>query len=255
MSRVWVGIKRAWKLICFAIGCIVLTVCIFMIWRVSSTGTPDSVAVLSVNESLSSLYEEKGEELYMFKQNQDIITRAEYNSGYFAIPEYVFIPGANQLQLVFRYNNSTLDSVAKDKGFAEPLDREGDHFEVSLVIYTDLTPENKNDNDYIDSENVKKVRCKGHVTQKDQTTLYNFYRYTFYFDESEEFIDVKNLLNSNLLIAIHAQIYYKGDLESSETPYEDRPYGALLLYDPSMNNIRVELTDDDIEALDASVGD
>lgn len=249
MSRVWVGIKRAWRLIWFALGCLVLTVCIFLIWRVSSTGTPDEIATLSSNERLSAVYEEKGEELYMFKQNQDIITRAEYNSGYFAIPEYVFIPDANQLQLVFRYNNSTLEAVAKDKKLDAELDRGKEHFDVSLVIYTDLTPENKDDNEYIDSENVKMLRCTGHLDKKDQTALYNFFRYTFYFDECEESIDLNELLKDETVIAVHAQFYYNGDLEASEVPYSTSPYGALLLYDPSASNLRVELTDDDIEAL------
>lgn len=251
MSRVWVGIKRAWKLIWFAIGCLVLTVCIFMIWRVSSTGTPDKLATLSRNDSLVSLYAKDGENMYMFKQAQDVITRAEYNSGYFSIPEYVFIPDANQLQLVFRYNNSTLEAVSKDKKLKETLSRDGDHFDVSLVFYMDLTPENLEDNEYIDSENVQKIRCKGHVTGKEQTTLYNFYRYTFFFEESEEPIDIKVLMESNNLIAIHAQFHYVGDMNNDGEEYPEKPYGALLLYDPSAENIRVELTSDDEDALKA----
>ena len=251
MSRAWVGIKRAWKLIWFAIGCLVLTVCIFMIWRVSSTGTPDELAVLSKNDSLVALYAKDGENMYMFNQAQDIITRADYNSGYFSIPEYVFIPGANQLQLVFRYNNSTLEEVSKDKGFEGPLSRGYDHFDVSLVIYKDLTPENLEDNKYVDSENVQKIRCKGHVTGKAQTTLYNFYRYTFFFEESEEPIDIKTLMEANDLIAVHAQFHYVGDMNKDGAEYPEKPYGALLLYDPSAENIRVELTSDDEDALKA----
>ena len=251
MSRVWVGIKRVWRLICFALGCVVLTVCIFLIWRVASTDTPDEIAVLSKNDSLSSVYEAKGEELYMFKQKQDIITRAEYNSGYFSIPEYVFIPDANQLQLVFRYNNSTLESVATDKELSEALDRNEDHFDVSLVFYMDLTPENLDDNEYIDSENVKMIRCKGHIENKAQTTLYNFYRYTFYFDESEEPIDINELMKNDSLIAVHAQFHYLGDMNIDGNEYPEKPYGALLLYNPDMKNLRVELTDDDMEALEA----
>ena len=251
MSRVWVGIKRAWKIIWFALGCIVLTVCIFLIWRVSSTGTPDELMVLSKNDDLVKLYTQKGEDTFMFKQKQDIITRTDYNSGYFSIPEYVFIPDANQLQLVFRYNNSTLEYVARDKKLPAALDRNADHFDVSLVFYMDLTPENLEDNEYIDSENVKAIRCKGHVTGKDQTTLYNFYRYTFFFEESEEPIDINALMKGNSLIAIHAQFNYVGDMNVDGVEYPEKPYGALLLYDPAMENIRVELTSDDIDSLTA----
>ena len=244
MSRVWVGIKRVWRFIGILCGILVFAVCAFMIWRVSSTGTPEELDRLSSNEKLLSAYSEQGESLYMFKQHQDIITRAEYNSGYFSIPDYVFIPDANQLQLVFRYNNSTLKSVATDKGLDKPLDREGDYFDVSLVLYVDLTPDNPDDNEFTDSANVKKIRCKGHVSGKDKTTLYNFYRYTFYFDEAEEPIDIKSLLADKSLIAIHAQFYYNEGLD-----YNNAPYGALLLFDPAAKNSQVELTSADKKAL------
>ena len=244
MSRVWVGIKRVWKLLSFACGCIVLTVCVFMLWRVFSTGTPKTIDRLSVNERLSAAYAEQGEGLYMFKQNQDIITRADYNSGYFAIPDYRFIPDANQLQLVFRYNNSTLKALATDKELSEVPDRYGDYFDVSLVLYIDLTPDNLEDNGDTSSPNVKKIRCNGHVTNTDKTALYNFYRYTFYFDECEEPVDIKALMDGNTLIAVHAQFYYNEGLD-----YEEDPYGALLLYDPSMNNSTVKLSSDDKKAL------
>lgn len=244
MSRVWVVIKRTWKLFGLLCGLVVLAVCIFMLWRVFSTGTPKELDRLSPNEKLLSAYSEQGESLYMFKQNQDIITRADYNSGYFAIPEYTFIPDANQLQLVFRYNNSTLKSVATDKGLTEIPDRDGDYFDVSIVFYVDLTPDNLDDNEFTNSENIKKIRCKGHVEGKEQTTLYNFYRYTFYFDEAEEPIDLNELMASGALIAIHAQFYYNEGLD-----YNEAPYGALLLYDPAMKNLQVELSAEDEKAL------
>lgn len=245
MSRVWVVIKRTWKFFGLLCGLAVLAVCAFMIWRVFSTGTPKELDTLSVNDKLLSAYSEQGESLYMFKQNQDIITRADYNSGYFAIPDYAFIPDANQLQLVFRYNNSTLKAVATDKELSEIPDREGDYFDVSIVFYVDLTPDNSEDNEFTNSENVKKIRCRGHVVGKDKTTLYNFYRYTFYFDEAEEPIDLNELMAGNELIAIHAQFYYNEGLD-----YNDSPYGALLLYDPAAKNLTIELTSGDKKALE-----
>jgi hypothetical protein len=244
MSRVWVAIKRAWKLFGFLCGCVVLAVCVFMLWRVFSTGTPKELDRLSPNEKLLSAYAEQGESIYMFKQNQDIITRAEYNSGYFAIPDYTFIPDANQLQLVFRYNNSTLKAVATDKSLDEIPSRDGDYFDVSAVIYIDLTPDNLDDNEFTSSENIKKIRCKGHVVGKDKTTLYNFYRYAFYFDEADEPVDIKELMAGGSLIAIHAQFYYNDGLD-----YNNAPYGALLLYDPAMNNLEVKLSSNDKKAL------
>lgn len=244
MSRVWVAIKRTGRLLGFLCGCVVLVICVFMIWRVFSTGTPKELDRLTPNDKLLSAYTEQGESLYMFKQNQDVITRAEYNSGYFAIPDYKFIPDANQLQLVFRYNNSTLKAVATDKSLPEVPDRDGDYFDVSVVLYVDLTPDNSEDNEFTNSENIKKIRCRGHVDGKDKTTLYNFYRYTFYFDEADEPVDLNELMESGSLIAIHAQFYYTDGLD-----YNEAPYGALLLYDPAMKNMTVELSSNDKKAL------
>jgi hypothetical protein len=207
-------------------------------------GTPKSIDTISKNDALSALYADQGESLYMFKQNQDIITRADYNAGYFSIPDYAFIPDANQLQLVFRYNNSTLKYLARDKGMSEVPSREGDYFDVSLVLYIDLTPENAEDNERVDSPNVKKLRCKGSVTAKDKTALYNFYRYTFDFSDCDEPVDIKELMAGDSLIAVHAQFYYNEGLD-----YSEPPYGALLLYDPAEKNSTVKLTSDDIKAL------
>ena len=169
---------------------------------------------------------------------------ADYNAGYFSIPDYAFIPDANQLQLVFRYNNSTLKYLARDKGMSEVPSREGDYFDVSLVLYIDLTPENAEDNERVDSPNVKKLRCKGSVTAKDKTALYNFYRYTFDFSDCDEPVDIKELMAGDSLIAVHAQFYYNEGLD-----YSEPPYGALLLYDPAEKNSTVKLTSDDIKAL------
>lgn len=244
MSRVWVVIKRFGRVIGFLCGIVVLAICAFMLWRVFSTGTPKTIDTLSRNDRLASVYAEKGDEMVAFKQNQDIITRAEYNSGYFAIPEYAFFPESNQLQLVFRYNNSTLKALATDKSLSEIPDRSGDYFDVSLVLYVDLTPENLEDNDRTDSPNVKKIRCKGHINAKDKTTLYNFYRYTFYFDESDEPVDISSLMADGTLIAVHAQFYYNEELD-----YNASPYGALLLYNPADKNLDVKLSSADKKAL------
>ena len=240
MSRVWVAFKRGGRVFGLVCGCIVFFVCIFMIWRVFSTGTPKNIDKISRNERLLAAYSEQGDSLYMFKQNQDIITRAEYNSGYFSIPDYTFIPDANQLQLVFRYNNSTLKSVASDKGLDKPLAREEEHFDVSVVLYLDQTPDNSDDNEDPNSSNVKEVRCVGKIVAEEKTTLYNFYRYVFEFDNAEEAIDLKELLDSDELIAIHAQFYYNEELD-----YSKAPYGALLLYDPSMKKLTVGLSSAD----------
>lgn len=244
MSRVWVAIKRFGRVLKFLFICLVLAVCVFMVWRIFAGRTPKDVKALLPNEELKAEYTEQGDELYMFKQMYDDITRAEYNEGYFAVPESVFIPDANQAQIVFRYNNSTIRAMAEDYSLTEIPSREEDLFDVSLVLYIDLTPDNPDDNEDVNSEGLKKVRCLPSDSACERTTLHNFYRYSFDFDDAEEEIDIKQLMDEGLLIAVHAEFYYKGDLD-----YGDSPYGALNIYYYQRRNYQVDLTSKDKKAL------
>ena len=244
MSRVWVSIKRFGRVIKFLFVCLVVTVCVFMVWRIFAGGTPSEIKTLLPNSKLKAAYAEQGEELYIFKQQYDDITRADYNSGYFAVPEAVFIPDANQAQIVFRYNNSTVRAVSKDYSLPEVPDREQDLFDVSLVLYIDLTPDNPDDNDDVNSEGLKKIRCLPSDEKCERTTLHSFYRYSFDFDDAEEAVDIKQLMDDGLIIAIHAQFYYNGDLD-----YEEAPYGALNLYYHQRKNYEVDLSSKDKKAL------
>ena len=100
MSRAWVIFKRIGRLLKFLLVCIVITIFILLIWRVSSTGMPDNIEDLAPNEKLGEAYakaEKKDKELYVFRQEFDILSRGK-TEGYFAVPEAEFIPDANQAQ-------------------------------------------------------------------------------------------------------------------------------------------------------------
>lgn len=245
MSRVWVIFKRAGRLLKFLLFCLVLTVCILLLWRVFSTGMPKEIKHLSPNEKLNAAYAEQGEELYVFEQGYDDITRAERNAGYFGVSEAQFIPSANQAQIVFRYNNSTIKAVAEDYSLSAIPSREEELFDVSLVVYIDLTPDDQEDNYDIGSESIKAVRVHHTSKERASSQLYNFYRYVFDFENAEEPLDIAELLENGSIIAIHTQIYYKGDLDYSETAY-----GALCIYDYRRDDEKVKLTKDEKKALD-----
>lgn len=242
MSRVWVVIKRFGKLIKFLLICIVITVCVMMLWRIFSTGTPSELKVMMPNDKLREVYAEKGEDLYIFKQSYDNITRAEYNSGYFSVPDAVFIPEANQAQIVFRYNNSTITNIAKDYSLESVPDRNEDLFDVTLVFYIDLTPENTEDNDEIGSESIREVRVHANDSVSAKTGIYNFYRYSFDFDSAG--VNMQELIDEGVLIAVHSEFYYKGAID-----YEKRPAGALSLYNYRRSNNTVKLSGNDKKAL------
>ena len=74
--------------------------------------------------------------------------------------------------------------------------------------------------------------------------LYNYRRFVFDLDESGE--DLQTLLDSRLLLAVYADVYYNEDIR-----YDENPYGALCLYDFKTKTEVVKLTKNDRRALDA----
>ena len=84
-------------------------VCGILIWRVFfSTVIPKEVDHLTPNDVLTQAYEANDGSLTLQYQELSTITRAADSYGYFSVESCVFIPEADQVQLVFRYNNSTI---------------------------------------------------------------------------------------------------------------------------------------------------
>ena len=242
MSRVNRIFKISGCLIKCIFGLVIATVCVALLWRVFSSGDPESMKTLSVNEKVYNAYTQNGEALYMFKQEQNSITRAENNYGYFSITDCKFIPDANQAQVVFRYNNSTIRSLAEDYSLSTVPDRSEELYDVTLLLAIDLTPENKDDNSTNAPESVRFVRVHASSHTRDTKLMYNYYQLIFDIDESGE--DIKALLDSNLLLAVYADVYYINDLD-----YEKDPYGTLCLYDYLSENKTIELERADKKAL------
>ena len=136
-----------WRVVKWSISLLLVVICGILIWRLCSSGDPEEVKYLMGNDALYEAYDKHGKDLVLQYQNQDTITRAEYNAGYFSITQYVFIPEAKQVQLVFRYNNSTIKNLASDYGLAEIPEKGEDLFDVTLVSVVDLTPDNPKDNE------------------------------------------------------------------------------------------------------------
>ena len=221
---------------------VVVAVIALLAWRILSSGDPTSMKYLSPNDKLCDVYAQRGEELYAFRQDQRSITSGEKNYGYFSITEYAVIPDANQIQTVVRYNNSTLKHTAEDFGLADVPSRSEDVYDVTLLIAVDLTPENQDDNLGNNEESVEFIRCHGKVTATDSKNIYNFRRLVFQLDDCG--VNLKELMDGGLLLAIYADFYYAGAID-----YDATPYGVLCLYDFKSNNIRVEMEKGDVEAL------
>jgi len=196
---------------------------------------------LSVNESVVEAYENDGE-LYLFRQEQASITRAESNAGYFSVTRAAFIPEANQIQVVLRYNNSTIKHLVEDYSLETIPERSEDLYDVSLFFSVDLTPENTEDNATVSEGATRTFRCSSRLVRRDEKNLYNYRMFVFDLDECGE--DLAALLESGHLLAVYADVYYVEDMDLDE-----KAYGTLCLYDYLTETEELKLSSDDIKAI------
>ena len=208
------------------VGAMIFSVVGVLLWRILSSGDPASMTVLQPNEQLYQAYQEQGEQLQILHQQHDIIIREGPSKGYFAVTQSEFIPAADQLQITFRYNNSTLKYVAEDYGKPEPLERGKDWFDVTLTIAYDLTPENTEDNALNDPECVRFERYQPTSCVKDTKNLYNYERLTFDgIDICDGFDEHGNPVMKPEILTVYVDVYFNEDID-----YEQEPLGTLLIY-------------------------
>lgn len=236
-NRVWRATGRVIKTLALVF---VFSVCALVLWRIFSSGDPDSMTKISVSKATYEAYEKHGDDLRIYRQNQNNITRAEKNYGYFSVTQVYIIPEANQIQVVFRYNNSTLKYVAEDLGLGEVPSREEDIFDISLAISTDLTPDRTDDNAYSAKEfpdSVSEARYfPSETVESDTKTVYNYRKYIF-----------ENVSLTDLSLAVYVDIYYKGN--GTVPDYSEESMGTLCIYTYAEENIERGLTNADRDAL------
>ena len=186
------------------LGLGIFVMVLFLLWRVYFSGAlPDEMKRLSPNGKIAAVYLEKGE-LLLQTQEQSTHTRGENNYGYFAVPRFVFIPEADQVQVVFRYNNSTLEATQKDFELDALPPRGEEIFDLVVTQYINTTPDKTGEERVIESRTVTPTSC-----EIGTTSLYTFCRYTF------DGVDLENN------VVVYLDIYY-GEAESS--------YSTLRLY-------------------------
>ena len=216
---------------------------------------PSAVKDITPNDKLCEAYEKYGDKLTIYYQDQTDYSREEKNYGYFANSGTLIIDEAEQIQFVLRYNNSTLKYTAEDYSYYEvtdkagnvetfafkdkqkaidyakaidpenyadymeyfitPLSRDGDHYDVTITVMYDLTPDKLDDNDGQDKSAVRYERFQptGDAI-KHQKTLYNYRKFIF-----------DGIKIDDSVLAVMVDIYYVGDLDHSE-----EPLATLLLY-------------------------
>ncbi len=195
---------------------------IFFLWRVFSSGNPKELERLTPNASLRNALlaaEEKGEPLTVQTQFQkdNITSVVDKNYGYFGITDAKFIPEAGQVQVLFRYNNSTIRHLKEDYQLSEMPDRGEELYDVTLYVVYDLTPDIATDNAGDIPEAVKGVRYHATTSIPEQKNLYNFRKLVF------DNVDLTP--EEHPILAVYVDFYYVGDID-----YEKDSYGTLPLY-------------------------
>ena len=244
MSRVSRGFRITGWVIKSLFYIVIFSVIFFLLWRIFSSGNPRSMQALTPNEKLCAAYERTEGELSMFRQEQNILTRAESNAGYFAVTECIFIPEANQIQIVVRYNNSTIRATAEDYALSEVPTRDTELYDISLTLATDLTPGVTEDNAGNDPESVAFVRVHPSSVSADTRNLYNYRRLVFDLDGTG--LSLAEMVQTDLLLAVYADVYYNGDIR-----YDEPAYGTLCLYDYVTECETAKLSGRDRRAIEA----
>ncbi len=233
---------RVMKFILKALGLIlVFGTIIFFLWRVFTSGNPKDMERLTPNDVLREAYkaaEAEGRELAVFTQFQEnyITSVQDKNYGYFGITDAKFVTDADQIQVLFRYNNSTIRHLVTDYNLPETPDRDEDLYDVTLYVAYDLTPDISSDNDGNDPASVKFVRYFPTSQSADQKNLYNFRKFVF------DGVDMD--VTENPVLAVYVDIYYKEDVD-----YDKESYGTLIIYDYASGRDAYKLDKKEIEAL------
>lgn len=244
------------KVIKYFFWAIIITINGLLIWRMLSSGEPAVMKTVRGNPELAAAYRDyealkkeysemdrEGKEhpkLPPFGINQSehtIITdeadkEKGYNYGYFSLSDRVIFPTAGQVQLVFRYNDSTLDALVGDYGLDFKPDKKEDWYDVSLRVLIDRTPEDAADND--DPEAFDMIRVFPCETVRKTKNLYSYRQFCF------------EGLPKDLegVTAIYVDVYYKNDIN-----YKKAPYGQLTLYLSEYNDDAYRLDRKDIAAI------
>jgi hypothetical protein len=227
---------------------IIILMNVMVFWRILSSGDPSEMETVTGNVPLAKAYEiaqESGalDGFALYQREHDDITneRPSYddkgnvtdpgNYGYFSITNVIFFPSADQVQLLFRYNDSTLEHLAKDYALPEVPTKGGEYYDVTLRVLTDLTPEDKTDNDKEEALGVTRISATRAVPH--EKNRYTYRRMIF-----------EGLPELESIVAVYVDIYYIEDAD-----YAADAYGTLCIWREDAKTREYKLSRDDIAAI------
>lgn len=227
----WIGRILRWlgvALILFVIG--------LMLWRIRTMERiPKEMQTLLVNDTTYAAYEENGKDLLIYTQEKlDPVTTNREAYGYFWIDQVLILPEAKQVQVLVKYNSSTLEHLAEDLELAAVPSREEDVIDLSMRVITDATPDKLED---IEDEKTwlqSRLAPTGEVVRGEKD-VYNFRKYIF------DGVDI-----TADTIGLKVDFYYAGNVD-----YESDPLGSLYVYYQLADKTPVKLSSADLEALNS----
>lgn len=229
------------------IGCF-LVIALLLFRMCSQNKIPESIETISVNDKLSAAYREKGDGLSVIYQDHEIYSvennvrvdengKTVSNAGkaYFAVPKVLFFTDIDQVQLVLRYNSSTLKYLTEDYASLCPElpDRSENVYDITLVKVTDLTPDISTDNE--DKKYLNEERFSVTDMISDESGLHNFRRLTF------------DGLELDGALSVYLCIYYKEAVD-----YDAPPYATVTVYESGDKDFSYKLTKADKKALEGA---
>lgn len=256
-EKIFKGIKISLK----ALGTLIIVgVYVILFVRMCSVGgIPEGFEDLTITDKMIELYnEENGDEHFIY-QSINKFNANEDSYGFFSVSKYVIIDGADEIQLIFKFNKSTLENVAEEYELAEPIDREAkDTFELSLVVKnavgaiqypdTDEHGETLEGVDYNSDENLDKTYTLDRLYPTDMEFLvdgrYNYIKCTF-----------KNVdFDKNVTLGLFLDINYKDDIRYTKPDPEDgekylESYGRICIYNYTSPDRVYKFTSNDKQAL------
>ncbi len=212
---------------------VIIAVLGILVWRFISSANPDSMKRVIPNKALCQAYVES-EKINIFTQKQNTITRGDKSYGYFSVTEAKFYEEAEQVQIIFRYNDSTLRHLCEDYGLEQVPAKESEVYDVTLTIAYDLTPDNTEDNAGNNPESVRFERIHASRSISDSKAIYNFRRFVF-----------DGVKIDDSVLAVYVDVYYNQDIN-----YDDEAYGTLIIYDYKTKKDYSSLSGKDIKTLE-----
>lgn len=205
-----------------------------VLWRVIFSGrVPKNMMTITANDAVCGAYEDGL--LEIFTQDCAPVNMGSETAGYFWVCQALFIPEANQVQVLVRYNNSTLEHIAEDFGLGDNIPARGDDvIDVTLAVWVDPDPTNETTTD----RELTRIQPTGEELV-DQTAMYNYRRYVFDGVALDD-ISLGGVINMSV------DIYYAGSVN-----YDRAAYGTIVIYEPRYENLPYTLTGRDKRALGA----